>query len=302
MYKLCTFIFLTSTIVMATIYFSGSNEQLVTSDLSASSKELQVENDKLKRELLKLKNDYDKLQTRKKLESNSSRKASELTNDILPEGMSLVEMTDLEQEVRDLMRERIVQSIESRHARLFNKLNLSATEREDLLETYRARMMSRMKFGMQMRGLDTDEEREVLRVEQEKEREAGELALQVQLGDQYDIYMDYQDKRDDYQTIDSMNRKLKDNSLDEVQSEKLATIMNDLSKTYSSLESLDYRQMNDEEKEAYKTDMTARNEELLVAAADDLSVDQLKVLKQQLESNLKNSVRRGGRSFGRGSR
>ena len=302
MYKLFTFVFLASTIVMATIYFSGSNEQLVTSDLSASSKELQVENDKLKRELLKLKNDYDKLQTRKKLESNSSRKASELTNDILPEGMSLVEMTDLEQEVRDLMRERIVQSIESRHARLFNKLNLSATEREDLLETYRARMMSRMKFGMQMRGLDTDEEREVLRVEQEKEREAGELALQVQLGDQYDIYMDYQDKRDDYQTIDSMNRKLKDNSLDEVQSEKLATIMNDLSKTYSSLESLDYRQMNDEEKETYKTDMTARNEELLVAAADDLSVDQLKVLKQQLESNLKNSVRRGGRSFGRGSR
>ena len=300
MYKVMSGVFCASTLVLGVLYFNkvAPIQEKIISRTGVS--DFKTENEKLSRELLKLKDKYQSLLSRPK--DQVFAQAETNPQEMLDSGLSLVEMTSLEMELRDLMKKRIVQSIEARHSRLLDKLNLSPSEREALVAIYRERMMGRMKFGMQMREAGTDEEKAALKLEQEKEREGNELALQAQLGNQYDVYLDYQEKRNDYESLDSVNRRLKDNKLSEEQTEKMATLMNDLTKTYSSLEDVDGRQvyeLNAEDKKTYIADMTERNQQLIDTAANDLSVEQLASLKNQLDNDLKRMQHSsGGRKWG----
>ena len=293
-------VFCASSLVLGVLYFNKIEPVQEIAVSQAGDDTFKSENERLNREYLSLKDKYDRLLAQPKNMVLTQTVAD--SEELLNSGMNLVEMTGLEKELRDLMKKRIVESIESRHARLFDKLNLSADDREALLGIYRERMMGRMKFGMQMREMGTDEEKEALKLEQEKERDANELALEAQLGSQYDVYLDYQEKRNDYESIDSVNRRLKDNKLSEEQTEKMATLMNDLTKTYSSLEGVDGRQvyeLNEEDKKTYIADMSERNQQLIDTAANDLSVEQLASLKSQLDNDLKRMQRSsGGRKWG----
>jgi len=293
-------VFCASSLVLGVLYFNKIEPVQEIAVSQAGDDTFKSENERLNREYLSLKDKYDRLLAQPKNMVLTQAVAD--SEELLDSGMNLVEMTGLEKELRDLMKKRIVESIESRHARLFDKLNLSADDREALLGIYRERMMGRMKFGMQMREMGTDEEKEALKLEQEKERDANELALEAQLGSQYDVYLDYQEKRNDYESIDSVNRRLKDNKLSEEQTEKMATLMNDLTKTYSSLEGVDGHQvyeLNEEDKKTYIADMSERNQQLIDTAANDLSVEQLASLKSQLDNDLKRMQRSsGGRKWG----
>ena len=298
-------VFFASSLVLGVLYYNKVEPIQEIAMSQGNGEEFKTENERLNREYLSLKDKYDRLLAKPK--STVLPPSVSNSEDLLDSGMSLVEMTGLEKELRDLMKKRIVESIEARHSRLFDKLNLSPDDREALLKIYRERMMGRMKYGMQMREAGSDEEKEALKLEQEKEQEANDLALQAQLGDQYDIYLDYQEKRNDYESLDSVNRRLKENKLTEEQTEKMATLMNDLTKTYSSLEGVEGRQVNElnaEDKKTYIADMTERNQQLIDAAATDLSVDQLASLKNQLDNDLKRLERSGGgrRWGGRGPR
>ena len=165
-----------------------------------------------------------------------------------------------------------------------------------------------MAMGMKMRMLESDEEKQAAREEREVAEQEADAKVADILGDQYETYTDFNQKRDEYREVEGLNRRLGEAKLNSEQTDQLASIMNETNSTFQfTNEKINENRyavysLSDEEKAEYVKELEVRDNMILKESASILNTEQLDALKQEQERDRERATRprRGRGGFGRG--
>jgi len=309
MYKPLTFVFLGTTVAMGALYMSKEAQETpaeptVTVD-DSSKKKLQEMTRQLTDKESRIKELEASISRYQKLSKKKPQPVAVETVASNP-NEAVVKMSSREQEFRNTMKKRFAKRTEEQHKILWGKLNLNDEEKSALIDLMNERGMSNMQYHMGLRGASTEEEKEAARLKRDENFQASEEKISELLGDKYDIYADYDDKKKDYQRVSYLNSSLKDSSLNEAQTEQLVTSMNSTNESFEfSNEAVAedrhaYYSMSDEDKKIYVDELAQRDELVLKESATYLDEDQQEALKKQQASD-RARLQRGG-SWGRRGR
>ena len=296
MYKPLSFIFLGTSVALGTLYFSqgGTDTQLRT--LVQQDPATIKENTSLKQQIINKDKEIEELEDMiALLEKGKLSKESlpVVMEPVVASGKELVEMSPQEKKMRKMMKAKFAARTEKEYALLWKKLNLSDEAKEVMIGLIGESRMGRFQYAMAMSQAEPDEEKEEARLIRERQTAEGDTKMAELLGGQYDVYVDYQDKKQEYDTVVKMNSRLEDAALSEVQSEQLVGMMDETSKAYefSSVEANEsgtaVYTMNEEDRQVYYLELAEKNEIILENSAQFLDEEQQGILKKQQESELR---------------
>ena len=317
MQKIFMVVFLATTLVFGSLYFTQSPEitqvpveNPLNKNLEKDLKLSKSEADKLKKEVARLSSQIKLLETaqldRKKsitTDPNTGEKKVEVASVNESPFMKMFQ----DPKIQEMMKKRRNQMVEGRYKYLFDKLNLDEDQKAKLVELMGERGAAAMAMGMKMRMLETEEEKQAARDDRDLAEQEADAKIADLLGDQYETYTDYNKKRNEYREVEDLNRRLGDAKLSEAQTDQLATIMNDTNSSFQfSNEKVNESRwavysLSTEEKAQYAKEVEERDALVLKESESVLSTDQLDALRKEQEKDRERITRsRGG--FNRGGR
>ena len=314
MQKMFMVVFLATTVVFGGLYFTQapeikevSVENPVNKNLEKDLKLSKNEVDKLKKEITRLNSQINLLETaqaeRKKLTTDPKTGEKKVEVASVKESPFMKMFQD--PKIQEMMKKRRNQMVEGRYKYLFGKLDLDEEQKQKLVELMGERGAAAMAMGMKMRMLESEEEKQAAREEREQAEAETDAKIADLLGDQYETYTDYNQKRHEYREVEDLNRRLGDAKLSDEQTDQLATIMNNTNSTFQfTNEKVNESRwavysMSSEEKAQYAKEVEERDALILKESESVLSADQLEVLKKEQERDRERITRsRGGRDRG----
>lgn len=318
MQKFLTIGLLATTVAFGGLYFSKAPEiqqvevenpadETLRAELKSTQSELKLmaqENEKLKNQLKLFESVKADQQKVIKTDPETGEKKVELAAAPTSPFMKIFQ----DPKMQEMMKERRNRMVEGRYGILLDKLNLSDEQRAKLIDVLGERGAAAMAMGMKMRMLESDEEKQAAREEREVAEQEADAKVADILGDQYETYTDFNQKRDEYREVEGLNRRLGEAKLSSEQTDQLASIMNETNSTFQfTNEKINENRyavysLNDEEKAEYVKELEVRDNMILKESASILNTEQLEALKKEQERDRERATRsrRGRGGFGRG--
>jgi hypothetical protein len=311
MNKIITVVLVSSTLVFGGLYFSATPETQRIEVKNPLNEQLKSENARFKRDVNILEKKLSSLKEQLLLSQNAK-----VTVTSVPVA-SVIKSQSVEKKVTNpflkmmsdpkvakAMTERRNKMIQGRYNYLFKKLNLSDDDNSALVSLLGEKQMATMASYMKKRANRDDEEASAS-IEAEKEEALNLVDSKISdlLGDGYDVFTDYSEKRQEYDYLNGLNEKLEDDAkFSEAQTDQLATVMNDSKNGYefsnekfNSLGRYDVYKLDKDERTEYAKELEVRDELVLKDSADFLTEGQLNSLKERQERDRNRLTSRRGR-------
>jgi hypothetical protein len=319
MNKLPLVILFASTLVFGGLYFFNQPEMQTVEVKNPLNDEMKSANARLKTEIKILTGKVASLESQLGLVKNTTVKnGSTVTAAVAnkePDAAAsnpLLKMLSNPQ-VAAAMNKRRTDMVKGRYSYLFKKLNLSEDDQKVLVDLLGEKFMASAASRMKQFGNRGDEDAKATAdAEKEDAYAAVDAKIENLLGDEFNVYSDYNEKRREYDYVSGLNRGLgEDAQLSENQTDKLATVMNETKSEYqfnNEKFNTDDRyavyKYSKEERQEYAKELEIRDELVLKDSSEFLDTDQQKALaeRQQKDRERLTSNRRGFSGFGRRGR
>lgn len=315
MIKFLNILLTVTSILFAALYYSSGDQPStpqIDLETNVENSDLKKENLLLKQEVSKLKKQIDLLQSlpERVIKITETETNDSDTNNLVSDGVATFRKTMEDPAVQAMMKKRRDGMVMGRYKGVLDRLNLSDDEKEKMITLLGDRFLYRMQSFMKMRAAETDEEKEDIRASQEDLNIENENKIADLLGSQYDTYVSYEDKRNEYQILENLNNSEGESSFSQEQTDQLATAMKETSDAFQfSNETIQadpraYRELSDEDKVQYKLELEQRDELVLAQVSGSLNEEQLEKFKKEQKRNRERltSSRRGGPPWARRGR
>ena len=278
-YKVTSGLFMAATAVFASLYFVEKTTPASTVVTSSTEHKRSSNNDKAP----ELRNDVaDKNRTITKTETVILKQVVSSHPDLSSHEI------DLMLEIKNSMSRDYSRRLEREHPMLFERLQLDEEQKRDF-----KLLVGERRLGLNMRAPEglTEEEREDYYAKKQEILDSIDGKIADSLGSQFDSYLNYRDRSQQYQVVFDINRRLNSSGeeMNVEQQDQLAALMYDSRKDANGESNrVDWRSMqNNPEKAAGALEEYKVRHENIKAQADFLSENQRKAFVAHLDSRYK---------------
>jgi parvulin-like peptidyl-prolyl isomerase len=208
--------------------------------------------------------------------------------------------------IQDMMKKRQESMVMKRYGKVIDRLDLDDAEKEKLIGLLGDKQLYRMQAFMRSRAATDEDDKANIKALSEEQNLDNDEQIADLLGEKYDTYTDYQEKRHEYEILENLNEKFNDNTLTTEQTDQLADAMKTTANSFefSNSEVADnpgaFRELSKDDQKIYMTELKERDNLVLEELSNNLSDEQLQqVKKDQKRQRDRLTYSRGGFPGGR---
>ena len=283
LFKVTTVVFMTLSVVFASLYLVERSAVMNQHPLSAQAKAQDATIAEVKKEEVKKVN-----QTNEKKAVSESLKTVVLTQEVSSHPELTKEEIDLMLEIKNSMSRDYSRRLEREHPLLFERLQLDEAQKEDL-----KLLIGERRLGLNLKPAEgaSDEEKAAYQLKKDEILGSIDNKIAEVLSEQTETYLNYREKSQQYQVVFDINKKLSTSGepLDIEQQDQLADIMH-VSRRQAEEQNgkIDWRAMRESPKKAEQAlNSYKERHEIMKAEINFLTDNQREAFVKHLDSRYK---------------